>query len=47
MGAAFSLNRVGGEIIYDAKPSLESYRDASFVVGQPIIDEKLPRARGA
>lgn len=44
--AAFSTNWLGDDIVYNGEPSLESYRDASQVVGQPIACDKFPVIRG-
>ncbi len=43
--AAFSVNWLGDDIVYNDKPSLETYRDSSQVVGQPIICDKFPLVR--
>lgn len=44
--AAFSVNWLGDDVVFNGKPSLESYRDSSQVVGEPIICEKFPLVRG-
>jgi ectoine hydroxylase-related dioxygenase (phytanoyl-CoA dioxygenase family) len=43
--AAFSVNWIGDDIVYNGKPSLETYRHPNQVVGQPIICEKFPVVR--
>jgi ectoine hydroxylase-related dioxygenase (phytanoyl-CoA dioxygenase family) len=45
--AAFSVNWIGDDIVYNGQPSLETYRHASQVIGQPIICDKFPVVRGA
>ena len=45
--AAFSVNWLGDDIIYNDQPSLETYRDPSQIVGEPIICDKFPLVRGA
>lgn len=44
--AAFSINWLGDDIVFNGEPSLESYRDTSQVVGQPIACDKFPKIRG-
>ncbi len=43
--AAFSVNWLGDDIIYNDKPSLETYRDPSQEIGQAIICDKFPLVR--
>ncbi|MFV2032080.1 MAG: phytanoyl-CoA dioxygenase family protein [Gammaproteobacteria bacterium] len=43
--AAFSVNWLGDDIVYNDKPSLETYRDPSQTRGSPIICEKFPLLR--
>ena len=43
--AAFSVNWVGDDVTYTAAPSLETYRDPSLAVGQPIASDKFPVVR--
>jgi len=43
--AAFSVNWLGDDILYNDKPSLETYRDPSQVIGKPIICDKFPLVR--
>ena len=43
--AAFSVNLVGDDVVYNAKPSLETYRDPGLIVGESIICEKFPLLR--
>lgn len=45
--AAFSVNWLGDDIAYNARPSLDTYRDSSQVVGSHIVCEKFPLVRGA
>ncbi len=45
--AAFSVNWLGDDIVYNAKPSLETYRDPGLVAGRPIICDKFPLVRSA
>ena len=44
--AAFSVNWLGDDIVYNDKPSLETYRDPSQVIGKPIQCDKFPLVRG-
>jgi len=44
--AAFSVNWVGDDIVYNAKPSLEAYRDPTLTIGKPIFCKKFPLVRG-
>ena len=43
--AAFSVNWVGDDVVFNGKPALESYCDPSQVVGKPIACEKFPVLR--
>lgn len=43
--AALSVNWLGDDIVYNDKPSLETYRDPSQVIGQPVTCEKFPLMR--
>ncbi len=43
--AALSVNWVGDEIVYNAKPSLETYRDSTLTIGKPIVCKKFPLVR--
>ena len=43
--AAFSVNWLGDDIVYNGKPSLETYRDPSQVVGQSVVCDKFPLVR--
>jgi len=43
--AAFSVNWLGDDIVFNNKPSLETYRDPSQVAGQAIICNKFPLVR--
>ncbi|MGB1254449.1 MAG: phytanoyl-CoA dioxygenase family protein [Thiolinea sp.] len=45
--AAFSVNWLGDDVVFNGKPSLESYRDPGQIVGQAIICEKFPLVREA
>lgn len=44
--AAFSVNWLGDDVVYNGKPSLETYRHPSQITGQPIICDKFPLVRG-
>ena len=44
--AAFSVNWVGDDVVYNAKPALDTYREASLQIGEPIICDKFPLVRG-
>jgi len=44
--AAFSVNWLGDDIVFNAKPSLDTYRDPSQVLGKPIVCDKFPLVRG-
>jgi len=43
--AAFSVNWLGDDVVYNDKPSLESYRDPSQKIGKPITCDKFPLVR--
>jgi ectoine hydroxylase-related dioxygenase (phytanoyl-CoA dioxygenase family) len=43
--AAFSVNWVGDEIVYNAKASLETYRDSTLTIGKPIVCKEFPLVR--
>jgi ectoine hydroxylase-related dioxygenase (phytanoyl-CoA dioxygenase family) len=43
--AAFSVNWLGDDIVFNGRPSLETYRDPSQKPGQPIHCEKFPLVR--
>lgn len=44
--AAFSVNWLGDDVVFNGEPSLETYRDPSQVIGQPVFCEKFPLVRG-
>ena len=44
--AAFSVNWLGDDVVFNGKPSLETYRDPSQVLGKPIACDKFPIIRG-
>jgi len=44
--AAFSVNWIGDDVTFNDKPSLDTYRDPSQVVGEPIVCDKFPVVRG-
>ena len=44
--AAFSVNWVGDDVVYNGKPALDTYCESSLVVGGPIICDKFPLVRG-
>ncbi|MFT5258988.1 MAG: ectoine hydroxylase-related dioxygenase (phytanoyl-CoA dioxygenase family) [Saprospiraceae bacterium] len=44
--AAFSINWLGDDVVFNGEPSLETYKDPSQVVGQPITCDKFPLVRG-
>jgi ectoine hydroxylase-related dioxygenase (phytanoyl-CoA dioxygenase family) len=44
--AAFSVNWVGDDVVYNAKPALDTYRESSLQIGGPIICDKFPLVRG-
>lgn len=43
--AAFSVNWLGDDVVYNAKPSLETYRDPGLEVGGPMVCDKFPLVR--
>ena len=43
--AAFSVNWLGDDIVYNNKPSLETYRDPGLKIGQPMNCDKFPLVR--
>jgi ectoine hydroxylase-related dioxygenase (phytanoyl-CoA dioxygenase family) len=43
--AAMSLNWCGGDVTYNGRPSVESYRHESFRPGMPIACDKFPIVR--
>jgi ectoine hydroxylase-related dioxygenase (phytanoyl-CoA dioxygenase family) len=45
--AAISLNWVGDDVVYNAQPSVASYRHESLRVGQSIACEKFPIVRNS
>ena len=44
--AAFSVNWLGDDIVFNGKPSLATYSDPSQVVGKSIACSKFPKIRG-
>lgn len=44
--AAFSINWLGDDVVFNGEPSLETYRDPSQVIGQAITCDKFPLVRG-
>jgi len=45
--AAFSVNWLGDDVVFNGQDSLETYRDASQVIGEPIHCEKFPIVRSS
>jgi len=45
--AAFSVSWLGDDVVYNDKPSLDTYRDPSQRSGMPIICDKFPLVRSA
>ena len=43
--AAFSVNWLGDDVVFNGQDSLETYRDSSQVIGEPIHCEKFPIVR--
>lgn len=43
--AAFSVNWLGDDVVFNGEPSLETYRDHSQLRGQPITCDKFPLVR--
>lgn len=43
--AAFSVNWVGDDVVYNGAAALDTYLDDSLVVDQPIISESFPLVR--
>lgn len=44
--AAFSVNWVGDDVVYNGKPALDTYCESSLQIGEPIICDKFPLVRG-
>ena len=45
--AAFSVNWLGDDVVFNGQDSLETYRDPSQVIGEPIHCEKFPIIRSS
>jgi len=44
--AAFSVNWLGDDVVFNGAPSLETYRDPSQIIGEPMDCETFPIVRG-
>ncbi len=44
--AAFSVNWIGDDILYESAPALDTYLDSTLKTGDPIVSEKFPLVRG-
>lgn len=45
--AAFSINWLGDDVVFNGKDSLETYRDPSQAIGKPIHCDKFPMIRSS
>lgn len=44
--AAFSVNWLGDDVVFNGQDSLETYRDSSQIIGEPLACDKFPIVRG-
>ena len=45
--AAFSVNWLGDDVIYDEMPALDTYLDPELATGDRLISQKFPLVRGS